>query len=100
MFGFIAVSALVHYFCTKGEKAKKHEYPNFITIGDFTLTWEEIDFHRNELDEIEIRIQEIEDDLRIRDDISHLREMAYKYELQRLEDAKDRHNLRLDEIDY
>ena len=100
MYGFIAITALIHYWSTTGEKAKAFEPVSLVSISDYTLRCDEISYHKNELDEIELRVQEIETDLKIKDSISHLRNAAYKKELQYLYNEIDRHNKRLDEIEY
>jgi hypothetical protein len=93
----IAVATVISYY---GTKARQHEYPNFTVIGDFTIRHDEIISRRNELDKIEIEIEYYKSEMRIKDDLSPIRNRAYEAELERLNIAKDRHILRLEEIEY
>jgi hypothetical protein len=103
MYGMIAITVICHYFGReKASNVPTHlidiDY-NLIDI-EYNLPCIELEFRRNEIDSIEKELVEIESDLRIDDDISHLREITLHAQKTRLKAILSRHKGRIEEMGY
>jgi hypothetical protein len=96
MYGFIAVAAFAHWLTS----AKSGNEPTLMMYDDYQLPCVELKFRRNEIDSIEKELIEIEADLRIDDDLSHIREIALHAQKTRLKTLLSRHKGRIDDMGY
>jgi hypothetical protein len=95
IYGFIAFAALVNYLKPK----KETELPTLVQF-DYDFPHAEKHYRLNEVDAIEKELIEIESDLRIQDDISHIREIALQGQKMRLKAHLARHKNRLNEMSF
>jgi hypothetical protein len=96
IYGIIAVTVICHYFGR--EKASK--VPTYMIDIDYNLPCIELEFRRKEIDSIEKELIEIESDLRIDDDLSHIRETTLHAQKTRLNALLSRHKGKIKEMGY
>jgi hypothetical protein len=96
MYGFIAITVICHYF----GREKASNVPTYRIDIDYNLPCIELEFRRAEIDAIEKELIEIEADLRIQDDLSHIREIALHAQKTRLKAHLSRHKDRIDDMGY
>jgi hypothetical protein len=90
IYGIIAVAVLLHSI----GKPKTEQ----INLERTTCLDDVLDYHYKMLDELEIEIQIIKDDMRIKDDISYLRNKVGAKQITYLESEIKRHKLEISEI--
>jgi hypothetical protein len=96
MCGFIAACVFAHWLT----HAKSSNEPTLMMYDDYQLPCVELKYRRNEIDSIEKELIEIESDLRIIDDISHIREIVLHAQKTRLKAHLRRHKERIDDMGY
>jgi hypothetical protein len=96
IYGFLAFCAFASWLTS----AKSGNEPTLMMYDDYQLPCAELKFRRNEIDSIEKELIEIESDLRIIDDLSHIREIALRAQKMRLKAHLSRHKTRIDDMGY
>jgi hypothetical protein len=90
IYGIVVIAVLLHSIGKP--KAEHPDLERTVCLDDV------LDYHYKMLDELEIEIQTIKDDMRLKDDISYLRNKTGTKQIAYLESEIKRHKSEINEI--